>query len=287
VAGEVTAIFRDLVHQRLGLYYDASQFDQLADRLAPLVVARSMTSFMDYYYLLKYSDDEAEWGRVMDALSVQETYFWRESDQLRAIVDSVVPRLVEELRGAVLTIWSVPCASGEEPLTLAMMLEEAGWFHRAPIALAGSDASRSAIAKANDGRYGPRAFRNLSPALRDKYFTPDGERWRVNPELRRRVRYDIVNVVASDEVARHAGAAVVFCRNLFIYFSDQSIVRALEELERSMPERGYLCLGASESLLRLRTRFELQEIGGSFVYVKGTGAPTASRARHYDMKGSE
>jgi chemotaxis protein methyltransferase CheR len=229
-----------------------------------------MTSFMDYYYLLKYSDDDAEWGRVMDALAVQETYFWRESDQIRAIVDHVVPHLVNELRGNPLKIWSVPCASGEEPLTLAMMLDEARWFDRAPIEVFGSDASGAAIAKALNGRYGPRAFRNLPADIRDKYFTPEGDRWQVSPALRRRVSYDVVNLVSPDEVARHATAPIVFCRNVFIYFSGQSITRTLEAMARWMPERGYLCVGASESLLRLRTPFELQEIGGAFVYVKGS-----------------
>jgi chemotaxis protein methyltransferase CheR len=287
LTGQVTTIFRELVHERLGLFYDAAQFDQLADRLAPLVVARGMTSFMDYYYLLKYSDDEAEWGRVMDALAVHETYFWRESDQLRAVVDHVVPRLVDELHGNPLQIWSVPCASGEEPLTLAMMLDEARWFDRAPIEVFGSDASQAVITKARNGRYGPRAFRNLPAAIRDKYFTPEGDYWLVSPALRRRVSYDIVNVVSPDEVARHAAAPIVFCRNLFIYFSDQSITRTLEAMARWMPEPGYLCVGASESLLRLRTPFELQEIGGAFIYVKGTRATSPLSAPVLRMRGPE
>src|SRR4029079_9216261 len=108
-----------------------------------------------------YSDDRDEWGRVMDALAVQETYFWREIDQIRAAVAHLVPKLTADLRGRPLRIWSAPCATGEEPLTLAMVLQEDGWFARAPIDIIGSDASRAAIAKAALGRYGPRAFRNL------------------------------------------------------------------------------------------------------------------------------
>jgi chemotaxis protein methyltransferase CheR len=279
LAGHVTTIFRELVHERLGLFYEPSQFDQMADRLAPLVVARGFGSFMDYYYLLKYSGDADEWGRVMDALAVQETYFWREIDQIRAVVAHVVPRLTEELRGRPLRIWSAPCATGEEPLTLAMVLEESGWFARAPIEIIGSDASRAAIVKAGLGRYGQRAFRNLAPALREKYFIAAGDQWVVVPELQRRVSYDVVNLVAADEVARHAAAPIVFCRNVFIYFSDHSIRRTLEAFARSMPDPAYLCVGASESLLRLGTRFELQEIGGAFMYVKdrnGMGAPSAA-----------
>jgi chemotaxis protein methyltransferase CheR len=273
LAGHVTTILRDLVHERLGLFYEPSHFDQLADRVAPLIVARGLGSFMDYYYLLKYSEDADEWSRVMDALAIQETYFWREIDQLRAIVDHVIPKLVDELRGRPLRIWSVPCATGEEPLTLAMLLEEGGWFARAPIEILASDASRAAIARATLGRYGSRAFRNLSPVLRDKYFTADGDQWVVAAELQRRVSYDIVNLVAHDEVARHASAPIIFCRNVFIYFSDRSIRRALDTFAEFMPEPAFLCVGASESLLRLGSRFELQEIGGSFVYTKSEGRP--------------
>jgi chemotaxis protein methyltransferase CheR len=268
LAGHVTTILRDLVHERLGLYYGASQFDQLADRLAPLVVARGFTSFLDYYYLLKYTNDADEWRRVMDALSVQETFFWREIDQIRALVSHVIPALVEELRGDPVRIWSAPCATGEEPLTLAMALQEERWFDRADIEIIASDASEAAIEKAEVGRYSGRAFRNLSPTLRAKYFTADGEHWVIAPHLRRRVSYDLVNLVDPVEVARHAGAPIILCRNVFIYFSDKSIRRTLDAFAAHMPEPAYLCVGASESLLRLGSQFELQEIGGAFIYVK-------------------
>jgi chemotaxis protein methyltransferase CheR len=266
LAGHVTTILRELVHERLGLFYEPSQFDQLADRLAPLVVARGLGSFLDYYYLLKYSADLDEWGRVMDALAVQETYFWREIDQIRAVVDQVVPRLTAALRGRPLRIWSAPCATGEEPLTLAMMLEEGGWFARAPVEILGSDASRAAIARATLGRYGPRAFRNLAPALREKYFTPVADHWVVAPELQRRVAYDVVNLVAPDEVARHAAAPVIFCRNVFIYFSADSIGQVVSEFAGRMAVGSPLFVGASESLFKLTSQFELGQIGTAFVY---------------------
>lgn len=272
LSGTVTAIFRDLIHDHLGLMYEPHQFDQLADRLAPLVVARGLGSFMDYYYLLKYSAAPDEWLKVMDALAVQETYFWREIDQLRAVVNEVVPRLVVGLRGRPLRIWSIPCASGEEPLTIAMLLSEAGWFDRVPIEIQGSDASPSAIARARQGHYTQRSFRNLPPAMRETYFTVHDGYWRVVPSLHQRVSYDIVNLMAEDQVARHASAPIVFCRNVFIYFSDRSIRRALAVFEREMPSPGFLCVAASESLLRRTRTFDLQEIGGAFMYVKDVPA---------------
>jgi chemotaxis protein methyltransferase CheR len=268
LSGSVTSILRDLIQEKLGLSYEARQFDIVADRLAPLLVARGLRSFMEYYYLLKYSDVPEEWLKVMDALAVQETYFWREIDQLRAIVVHIVPALVRELAGRPLRIWSIPCASGEEPLTIAMLLEEERWFDRAPIELLGSDASPAAIARARAGRYTERSFRNLPPALRHKYFVKDESGWRVDPRLLGRVSYDVVNLMAAEEVARHATAPIICCRNVFIYFSDRGIRRALGVFERMMPAPGYLCVSASESLLRRTSVFELEEIGEAFMYVK-------------------
>ena len=267
LSGGVTQVLRDLIHQRLGLFYEATHFDQVADRLAPLVVARGMGSFMDYYYFLKYSNEQEEWTKVMDALAVHETYFWREIDQLRAVVDVVVPALARSGASS-LKIWSVPCSTGEEPLTIAMLLSEAGWFDRLPIQVVGSDASPNAIGHARAGQYGQRSFRNLPEKMREKYFRPRDNKWCIVPDVHQRVSYDIVNLVAEDEVRRHASAPIVLCRNVFIYFSEDSIRRALRVFERAMPAPGYLCVGASESLLRRTVAFELQDVGGAFIYVK-------------------
>ncbi len=277
VAGSVTQVFAELIHDRLGLVYDASRHEQLADRLAPLVVARGFGSFMDYYYVLKYSEDPLEWQRVMDALAVPETYFWREVDQVRAIVEHVLPALVDAARGETLRIWSVPCSTGEEPLTLAMLVDERGWFDRAPIEIVASDASPAAIVKARAGLYGSRAFRILPPGYRDRYFQPqpDGRHWMVSPALRDRVQYDVVNLQDGLAVAAHARVPVIFCRNVFIYFSRAVIERVVDRFARAMPRPAFLCLGASESLLRVTSEFELREIGGAFVYVKGDAVPAA------------
>ena len=270
LVGHVTSLLIDLIHEQLGLHYRPSDADQIADRLAPLVVGRGLASFMDYYYVLKYSPEPDDWSKVMDALAVQETYLWREIDQLRTVVDRLVPGLVQASRGRTVRIWSSACASGEEPLTIAMLLHEAGWFERAPIEVIASDASPAAIGRARKGEYTQRSFRNLPLHLRDKYFVAHGNHWTVVPELHRRVTYDVVNLVAEDQVSRYASAPVILCRNVFIYFSDRSISRTLAMFDQGMPSPAYLCVGVSESLLRRTSAFDLQEIAGAFVYVKGS-----------------
>ena len=264
-------LLRDLIHERTGLFYDTTRLETLGDRLSPLVVERGFDSFLDFYYLLKYdAAAAADWGKVMDALSVPETYFWREIDQVQAIASHVVPALLAQARSQPVRIWSVPCATGEEPLTIAMVLEEAGLFARGNIEIHASDASAAAIDKARAGRFRQRAFRSLPVHLRDRYFVRDDEVWVATPALQRRITsWSVVNVTSPAEIAAYARAPIVFCRNLFIYFSPAAIAQVVAQLERSMPSPGYLCLGASESLLRMQTGFELEEIGGAFVYVKG------------------
>ena len=269
-APAAVTLVRDLVHETTGLYYGDDRAPQLVDRLVPLVLERGFPSLLDYYYLLKYDTAAApeEWRRVFDALAVPETYFWREIDQLRALVTGVVPRCVEALAGRPLRIWSIPCASGEEPLTLAMLLDEAGWFGRAPIEIEGSDASPAGIARAQTGVYRGRAFRNLSPEVRDRYFSREGETWRVDPGLHKRVTWSVVNLMDPSDAAPRATAPIVLCRNLFIYFSERSIRQAVAMFAARMPRPGYLAVGVSESLLKVTNDFDLQDVGGAFMYVK-------------------
>src|SRR3954454_6127822 len=165
-------ILRDLIHDHTGLFYEDSKRDILANKLSPRAIERGFDSFLDYYYLLKYDQAaQDEWNHVMDALSVQETYFWREIAAVHALVQAILPQWQATHTGEPLRIWSAACATGEEPLTIAMALEEAGWFDRMPIEIYASDASQAALAVARRGVYRQRSFRALPPELHAAYFT--------------------------------------------------------------------------------------------------------------------
>src|SRR5687767_8518641 len=121
----VPQLLRDLIHDRIGIYFEPDRFDTLLEKVHDRVAAHRCHSLLDYYYLLRYeANNEEEWRRVMDAFSVQETYFWREFDQVRALVDVIVPEWFKT-RTTPLRIWSAACASGEEPYSIAIALQEA------------------------------------------------------------------------------------------------------------------------------------------------------------------
>ena len=276
-APEGTArLLRDIVHDHTGLFFELDRTGTLLDKLEPLARERGCRSFLDYYYLLKLEGEvSGEWQRVMEALSVQETYFWREMDQVRALVNHIVPQWFAT-RKEPLRIWSAACATGDEPFTIAMALEEAGWFDRAPIEIIGSDASVNALEKAKRGVYRERAFRNLPVHLRDKYFQPVPHGWLISPRLLVRVRFQRANLVVAAEIADFATAPVIFCRNVFIYFSHDAIRRTVGAFAQKMPLDGALFVGSSESLLKITKDFDLQEIAGAFVYKR---LPTSDPGR--------
>lgn len=262
----VPILLRDLVHERTGIYFDPERFDMLLEKLRDRVIHHGCHSFLDYYYILKYEErGPEEWLRVMDAFSVQETYFWREFSQINVLVKTVAPEWLKRVGS--LRVWSAACASGEEPYSIVIALLEAGLGHHR-IEVIASDASEAALDKARRGLYRDRSFRALPPELQQKYFrrVPDG--WQLSPEVMRRVTFRRANIISAAEIAHLASAPVIFCRNVFIYFSAEAIRRTLAVFAERMPAGGHLFVGSSESLLKLTNDFELNEIEDAFAYLR-------------------
>jgi chemotaxis protein methyltransferase CheR len=261
-------LLRDLIRDRIGVWFEEDRRDLLASKLSDRLVALGLRSFLDYYYRLKYGPGaEEEWPALTEALSVQETYFWREIDQVRAFVDVLVPQHVAADRGQ-LRVWSAACATGEEPLTLAIALNEAGWFGRADVEIWASDVSPAALERAATGVYRERSFRALPAALRERYFTSVAGGWKIDPGLRARVRYRRANLLDFDETALLDSARYIFCRNVFIYFSPATTAQVVARFAQRMLRPAFLFIGVSESLLRLKTAFELEQVGEAFVYTR-------------------
>ena len=264
----VPLLLSAIIHERTGIYFEPERYGLLMEKLEPLAQERGCQSFLDYYYLLKYEENgSADWERVADALAVPETYFWREESQIRTLVDVIVPQWFKRTSGP-LRIWSAACSSGEEPYSIAIALSEAGWGNH-PIEIRASDASLYALEKARQAVYRENSFRALPAELREKYFSPaEKGQWTLQPEIRQRIIFQRANLLAPAEINDLARAHVIFCRNVFIYFSPHAIRLTLATFAARMPVNGYLFVGAAESLLRLTADFQLREIGSAFVYVR-------------------
>lgn len=267
VPAGIQQLLRDLIHERAGIYFEPARFDTLVEKIEPLALARECRSLLDYYYLLKYEENGMEdWARLMDALAVPETYFWREMSQIHFLANTYVPEWFKKT-SAPLQIWTAASSTGEEPYTIVMALLEAGWGS-SPIQVVASDGSPAAIEKSRAGVYRDKSFRAIPPNLKHKYFSPAGSEWKISREVSSRVTFHRANLLATDEISSFARSPVIFCRNVFIYFSPHAIRQTVATFASRMPSGGHLFVGASESLLKLTTDFELREKGDAFVYVR-------------------
>lgn len=261
----ISHLLRDLIHEHTGIFFEDSRMDLLLEKLAPLAQQRGCSSFLEYYYALK-DKDRTEWDRAWEALSVQETYFYREMSQIEALVEKIIPDWFQRT-SLPFRIWSAACATGEEPYTIAMALAEKGLGGH-PIEIFASDASPNALEKAKRGVYREKSFRVLSPGLREKYFERVTDGWQLSPEIMKRVKFSRVNLLESGQISPMARVQTIVCRNVFIYFSRHSIRQTVAMMAAKMPPGGHLFVGASESLLRITTDFELKEVNGALVYIR-------------------
>ena len=262
----VFTILSGLIEERLGLFFAADDSDILAEKVSPRAIERGFDSLLDYYYYLRYDADAGEeLERLAEALVVNETYIGRELDQLSALVDILLPRLLAE-RGR-LRLWSAACSTGEEPFTVAGMLADRGFLPR--IELIGSDISQRVLTIARNGRFSGRSLRALPPAA-GGWLTLDGPSATVKPELLRSVSFQQLNLSDRDSVRRLGKFDVIICRNVLIYFRDSTIKAVVQSLADALTPGGYLLIGASESLLRFGADLRCEEHGGAFFYRKET-----------------
>lgn len=266
-------LLRDFVYQYCGLHFDIDSKYLLEKRLNKRLTEHRLSNFKDYYYLLRYSPEkDRELAAIIDLLTTNETYFFREDFQLKTFVEEIIPELCEVKKrqgNRSLRIWSAGCSSGEEPYTIAMLLLErpelAGW----DINVVGTDISQEVLTKARHGLYGPNSFRVTDDYFLQKYFNPcaDNEgKWKIDDRVKKLVSISHLNLFDSRRVALLGEVDLIFCRNVIIYFDLDSKRKVIANLHDRLASEGFLLLGHSESLMNISTDFQLRHFINDMVY---------------------
>ena len=265
----------DFLYRRTGMVFTESKRYYVQRRVTDRIAATGATSFASYFARLR-GDLDGEIEQFINAFTVNETYFYREEHQLRCLSRNLLDERLGAGPGArTLRIWSIPCATGEEPYSIAMWLLE-NWpqVDAHDIEIVGSDIDTRALEAAAQGVFSKRQLMRLSPALVAKYFTAlDGERWRILDEIRDSVRFTPANLMDPAETRPHGLFDVIFCRNVLIYFDDASRRLAAENLFETLAPGGFICLGHTESMSRISPLFEVRRFEDAIVYQR----PLASR----------
>ena len=264
---DVYRLLADMIRARSGIDFTESNRFLLESRVLHRVDELRIEGPRDYLYRLRYGGDENEFDHLLDRLTNPETYFFREPEQLAAFTEDLLPEWEESPSPGPLRIWSAGCASGEEPFTIAMLLEEKGFFSRHSVEIVGSDISVASLARARAGIFRENAFRQTSAERRARFFEEEAPgRFRVRDEIRNRVSFGRVNLIEPARLAALPRFHVVFCRNVLIYLDDPSKRSVVASLyERLMPE-GHLFLGRVESLVAFSTAFRLRHLPHDLAY---------------------
>lgn len=262
-------LFSDWLAQEYGLRYGPEKREILRARLEPRRTALDLDSFERLLFRVRYHPDrEEERHRLLAHLTNNESYFFREPNQLDVLRTEILDRVAREIRDQdrPMRLLSAGAAAGEEPYTLALIAREV-LGPSAAFVVTGVDLDREALGRAREAVYRPHAFRAIDPALRDRHFEPlDQDRWRLRPRLRATARFQQGNLVDPGWPDSVPPQDVVFCRNVLIYFDEPALRRAVDNLYRVVRPGGYLFLGHAESLSRVPTRFVPERRPGAVFY---------------------
>ena len=247
-----------LLKERSGLTLKQDKAYLLESRLNPVARRHNLEGVVELAAALRLAEDERLARDVTEAMTTNESFFFRDSKPFDQFRDLVLPQLLEarSLRRSI-RIWSAACSNGQEPYSLAMLLKErgaalAGW----DIEIIATDLSQEVLAKAEEGLYSQfEVQRGLPINLLVKYFKQEEDGWRIDPEIRKMVTYKPFNLL--DSFRALGRFDVIFCRNVLIYFDQETKARVLNGMADIMSEDGFLYLGGAETVLGITERFQL------------------------------
>lgn len=246
-----------LIKSRSGLVLSKEKGYLLESRLLPVARKRGMKGLDELIGDVKTKKDEILIGQVVEAMTTNESFFFRDIKPFDLFRDHIMPHLLESRASKKsFRIWCAAASSGQEPYSLSMLMKEmgpklAGW----KTSILGTDISHEILEKARKGVYSQfEVQRGLPIQLLLKYFAKADDVWQINADIRAMVEYKEYNLLES--LKPLGGFDVVFCRNVLIYFDKDTKAKVLAEIADLMPEDGILFLGGAETVLGVTDRFK-------------------------------
>ena len=237
------------------------------------MTATGVKAFQDYFMLLKSPQGSEELTFLMNEVTTNETYFFRNVSQLAAVENMLLPELVEiksKMGIHKLRIWSAASSSGEEAYTLAMILleKQSKLLKEWTIEIVGTDINETVIARANEGIYNAYSVRNIPDAYREKYIREDSGMCILSPDIKKFVTFNKLNLYEDAKMAIMESFDLIFCANVLIYFDAASKSKVVQHIYNNLQPHGYFFVGQSESLHGVSDKFKIVHLPGCFAYKK-------------------
>jgi chemotaxis protein methyltransferase CheR len=264
---------RDFIYNICGMYFHTTKKYFLESRLTRRMEATGAKTYQDYYLLLKSPRGSEELKFLMDEITTNETYFFRNVPQLAALENKLLPEIVDiknKMGFRKLRIWSAASSSGEEAYTMAMILLEKrstllkDWI----IEIVGTDINETVIAQAKEGIYNAYSVRNIPDAYKRKYIREDNGKFILSPEVKKFVTFNKLNLYEDSKMIFMKSFDFIFCANVLIYFDTASKSKVVQHFYNNLQPYGYFFVGQSESLHGVNDKFKTVHFPGGFGYKK-------------------
>ncbi|HBA71050.1 MAG: chemotaxis protein CheR [Geobacteraceae bacterium GWC2_55_20] len=264
---------RDFIYNLCGMYFHTTKKYFLESRLTRRMEATGAKTCQDYYLLLKSPRGSEELKYLMDEITTNETYFFRNVPQLTALETKLLPEIVEtknKMGFRKLRIWSAASSSGEEAYTMAMILLEKratllkDWI----IEIVGTDINETVIAQAKEGVYNAYSVRNIPDLYKRKYIREDNGKFILSPEVKKFVTFNKLNLYEDSKMIFMKSFDFIFCANVLIYFDTASKSKVVQHFYNNLQPYGYFFVGQSESLHGVNDKFKTVHFTGGFGYKK-------------------
>ncbi|WP_103020206.1 CheR family methyltransferase [Salinibacter altiplanensis] len=273
---------RTLIQKRTGLDFPDEKRYLLESRVKPRLRAQGVSSFEAYADRLE-TDNTGEIANLVNAVTINETAFFRHPSQFEALEESIFPELVrrhQQHRTGPLRLWSAACSAGDEAYSLAILIREAlePRHPRLEYEIVGTDIDTEALDEARVGHYRKRSVRNVSSAYLRDYFDQSGDTFVVKPSIRDMVEFRPLNLTDARDMRKMRNFDLIMCANVLIYFNKESKREVLQGLYRSLRPGGYLFVGGSEALGELEVPLEAARYDGALAYQRPTNGSLSSCA---------
>lgn len=262
----------DYIYRKTGIYLELDKhFEKLSKYIETRCKVIGADSFRKYFYILRFEDKEGvEFQVLINGMTVNETYFYREKEQFEVLVNRILPELhASKPRGQPLRILSAPSSTGEEPYSMILhILEEGRIVEERDIEIVGIDIDSTVIEKAKLGKYSERAVHAIPPAVLAKYFKKRPLGYELIDDLAGTVDFKLSNIFDRASMRKLGKFDVIFSRNMLIYFDDASRQEVAMTFYDMLNPNGYVLLGHAEYMSRITSVFKAKKVESTLIYQK-------------------
>ncbi|HOK39645.1 MAG TPA: protein-glutamate O-methyltransferase CheR [bacterium] len=265
---------QELIYRRTGLFFEDKKLFFIKRRVELLMKEENIYDFDEYFRIIKFYDfDGQKFQKLINAITTNETYFFREFDQLKVFAECCLPEILEKkskINSNLLRIWSAACSSGEEVYTLAIIiLEMIDDINKWKIELIGTDIDKRVLKQAIEGKYNERSVKFIPPTYFDRYIYKSADnKYCVSNVLKEFTYFEHLNFFDDEKMSQMRNFDVIFCRNALIYFDEDSRRQVVNHFYNSLNPGGYIFLGHSESMSRITNAFNYKKLYDQIVYYK-------------------